>query len=61
MSVVLKNVTVGVRKNLNIKMSEEELRSVRQRAQKYSDGSVSAWIRYSATRLDPKKDDLKKV
>ncbi len=44
--------------SLTIKLPEEDLAEIRKQAKKFAKGNVSAWIRYAATKLAPKKEDL---
>lgn len=38
---------------VNFKISRREMLIVEKQAKKYTEGNVSAWLRYSATRFKP--------
>jgi hypothetical protein len=48
------------RKLINLKVSPEELKLIQGKAKKYANGNTSAWIRYAATQLSPKRKDVTK-
>jgi len=45
-------------KVINFKASRGDMKQIKEKADKYTEGNVSAWIRYAATQLEPKKRDL---
>jgi len=47
------------RKNLNLKVSESELKQIKKLADKYTNGNLSQWVRYTAINYRPKKSELK--
>ena len=48
----------AVRKLMNFKVTDEERALMQAKADKYTNGNVSDWLRYAGTKLDPKKCDL---
>jgi hypothetical protein len=55
----LKQSIKPTKKNLlNLKVTDLELKLIRQKAEKYTGGNISEWIRYAAIQLDPKLTDL---
>lgn len=40
---------------VNIKCTQTELDAIKANAEKYTDGNVSLWIRFSAMEMVPKK------
>jgi len=60
---VSKKVVKGVKapkkeKLINLKVSESEFEEIKDRADKYADGNVSAWLRVSGKKFTPRKRDL---
>lgn len=47
-------------KLINFRASIPELKEIKDKANKYTDGDISKWIRYSAIKYTPKKKDLVK-
>jgi len=45
---------------LPIKLTKEEKKQLQEKADKYTGGNVSAWVRYAAIKLEPKSADLHK-
>lgn len=45
---------------INLKVTSEELQLIRQKAKAFTKGNSSAWVRYAATQLSPRKKDLVK-
>lgn len=45
---------------INLLVTKEELAEIRSNAKKFAGGNVSAWIRYAARKLLPRKEDLVK-
>jgi len=45
-------------KIINFKCTEEELVLMKKNADKFADGNLSAWIRFSTIELEPKKRHL---
>jgi len=45
-------------KLLTVKVTEEDLETIREKARLYTDGNISEWIRYSSTELLPRSMDL---
>ena len=56
--MVLKSVMVPKRHVINVKWTDKDLKELKKKADKYTNGNMSAWIRYAATQLDPKASDL---
>ena len=56
---VLKNLRPETRSRpFNIKVTETEYSTLKVKAQRYTDGNVSAWVRYAALNLKPDPKDL---
>lgn len=48
------------KKNLiALRLSDEEFEIVLKKANQYTGDNLSQWIRYAATKMQPKKKDLK--
>ena len=45
-------------KLLTVKVTEIDLDIIREKAELYTDGNLSEWIRYCSTQLLPKSRDL---
>jgi hypothetical protein len=43
---------------LTVKVTAKELEEIKAKAQKFTAGNVSAWVKYSAIELDPKPKDM---
>lgn len=46
---------------INLKLSRGERRLIQAKADKFSGGNVSEWIRYAAINLEPRIQDLVNV
>lgn len=46
---------------INLKLTRNERRMIQARADKYTGGNVSEWIRYAAINLEPRIQDLVNV
>lgn len=47
-------------KNILIKVNDTEYQDILAKANTYTDGNISKWIRYAAIYLEPKEEDLEK-
>ena len=54
----LKKIVDEKRKNFTMRMSPEEAREVQEKADTYTGGNVSQWLRYAAVNHVPKKSEL---
>lgn len=45
-------------KKFLLKLSDSDLERMRKKADQYTGGNLSAWIRYASSRLEPKEEDL---
>lgn len=55
----LKNLKPETRSRpFNIKVTETEYTVLQTKAQRYTDGNISAWVRYAALNLQPKPEDV---
>lgn len=45
-------------KLINLKVSPDDIKAIRAKAKKFTNGNISSWIRYAATQLTPKKKDV---
>jgi hypothetical protein len=43
---------------INLKVTDVELRLIKDKAKKYTNGNISAWMRYASSQLNPKKKDV---
>lgn len=43
---------------VNFKISVEDLKRLKAKAKKHTDGNISRWIRYATLELDPKPTDV---
>jgi len=43
---------------INLKISTEEYNKIHQKAMLYTNGNISAWIRYAAINCIPEGEDL---
>lgn len=46
------------KKLINLKVTLEQEKEMQKKADKYTGGNLSEWIRYASTQLDAKKSDL---
>jgi len=46
---------------INFRGSEEEKKAMQDKANLFTQGNLSAWLRYASTQLAPKQTDLKIV
>lgn len=44
----------------NIRLTDEEQEKIKKKADTYTEGNVSAWMRFASTELTPPKKYLKK-
>lgn len=51
--------TISRDKIVNLKVTEEEHKIMRELAEKYYNGNLSGWIRYTASRYNPKSSELR--
>lgn len=61
MAKVLKGLAKEVRIVQNFKANSEEIKKIKENADKYAGGNVTAWIRYAAMNCIPKSQDLEEV
>lgn len=45
-------------KLLNLKVTPKEMHQIQLKADKYTGGNVSEWIRYASIQLEPRVSDL---
>ena len=55
---LLKKLQDEKRKNFTMRMSQEELKTLQAKADLYTNGNLSEWIRYAAFNYQPKKSEL---
>ena len=48
-------------KLINFKVNELELAQIQTKADHYTNGDLSKWLRYAAIELEPKTEDLVKT
>ena len=51
----------GVRTNRGFKANAEEWLAIQTNANRFAGGNTSVWIRYAATKLEPKPEDLRQL
>lgn len=58
--MVIKEIENLKKKNLiNLKISENELQEIKKKADKYTNGNLSAWLRYAAIKFNPTQGQIK--
>lgn len=61
-SIVKRKVSkVPPRILLNVKVSEEEREAIESKAKQFTRGNISAWLRYSGVKCQPRKKDVTKA
>lgn len=45
-------------KYLPVKVTRDDYEIIKEKANQYTEGNVSEWVRYASTKLLPKSDDL---
>lgn len=59
MKTLLRSALKPQKQNLlTIKCSNAEMKTIKSKADKYTNGNVSEWVRYAAMTLDPRIQDL---
>jgi hypothetical protein len=55
---LLKTLDKEKRRNFTMRMSAEEMKQLQEKADLYTNGNLSQWIRYAAFNYVPKKSEL---
>ena len=55
---MIKDLVKEKRQLYNLLLTPSEYKEIKNRADKYTGGNFSAWLRYTAMKYEPKKSEL---
>jgi hypothetical protein len=66
--MILKGLIILILKNdhersilFNFKLNQNEMNLLKEKANLYTEGNISEWIRYATLKLEPKSDDFIRI
>ena len=52
---------LNTKRLFNLRLSEMEYKAIQEQANKYTNGNMSAWLRYAALNMTPKGEHINKA